>query len=125
MVYSRVYKDIKLGRREQLLLLEIGRDRIDTASSFVDYIRDMYGFSKSSVWYCLNRLRDFGLVEFANKDEIGKPLSLTRQGLTELARVEPGRNEIIMRFSNSFLSGFEKRERNPYISGIYAQYRQA
>jgi DNA-binding PadR family transcriptional regulator len=124
MVYSGVYKDIKIGRREQLIMLEIGKDQIDTASSFVDYIRDMYGFSKSSVWYCLNRLRESRLVEFANRDEIGKPLSLTRQGLGELAKVEPSRNEIIMRFSSSFLSSNEKRVRGAYLDGrAYAQYR--
>ncbi len=107
MVYGRVYKDLKLSRREQLMLLEIGDDLIDTASGFVDYIRDAYGFSKSSIWYCLNRLKEFGLVEFANREELGKPLRLTKQGLGELGRLDGQKNELIAHFSNSYMESVE------------------
>jgi hypothetical protein len=86
-------------------MLEIGRDRIDTASSFVDYMQDHYGFSKSSTWYCLNKLKVEELIGFANKAEQGKPLSLTKAGLSELGRFENSRNEIITQFSNIFLNG--------------------
>lgn len=104
-IYSRVYtKEIKLGRREQLILLEISKDKIDTASSFVDYLQDNYGFSKSSSWYCLNRLKEFGLVDFANRVELGKPLCLTKVGLAELNRLEGVRNEVLAYFSSSFLA---------------------
>lgn len=89
----------RLGRREQLLMLEIGRDRIDTASSFVDYISDSYGFSKSSAWYCLNKLRDLGLAEFANRDEPGKPLVLTKAGVQKLGTMERSKSELMSRFS--------------------------
>ena len=125
MVYGRVYKDLRLSRREQLMLLEIGDDLIDTASGFVDYIKDIYGFSKSSIWYCLNRLREFGLVEFANREEMGKPLRLTRQGLSELTRLDGQKNELIAHFSNSYIENVENRSDvsayGSYISnGIYA-----
>ena len=105
-IYSRVeYKKFKLGRREQLIMLEIGRDLIDTASSFVDYMRENYGFSKSSTWYCLNRLKVNSLIGFANKAEQGKPLCLTRSGLGELSRLEGKKNDILTYFSDMFLSG--------------------
>ncbi len=128
MVYGRVYKEIRISRREQLMLLEIEEDFIDTASSFVDYMKDEYGFSKSSVWYCLNRLKGFGLVEFANKDEIGKPLSLTRHGLDELARLESIRNEVIDRFSGEFVQKMQSKSAsanyanryNGMANGVYA-----
>jgi len=125
MLYSRVYRDIRLSRREQLMLLEIGEDLIDTASGFVDYMREAYGFSKSSIWYCLNRLKEFGLVEFANREELGKPLRLTKQGLGELTRLDGSKNELIAHFSNSFMESMEERSSAAYAEsclsrGIYA-----
>jgi hypothetical protein len=100
-------KSLKLSRREQLILLEIGKDKIDTASSFVDYMHENYGFSKSSTWYCLNKLKELRIAEFANKAEQGKPLSLTKLGVVELGRLEGSRNEIVTRFSNTFMSSME------------------
>ncbi|MDE1871015.1 MAG: hypothetical protein KGI06_02130 [Candidatus Micrarchaeota archaeon] len=103
-IYRVEFSKSKLSRREQLLMFEIDRDTIDTASSFVDYINEEYGFSKSSIWYCLNRLKDSGLLEFANKTEHGKPLCLTKQGLSQLGTIKGSRNEIVTEFSNSFLN---------------------
>lgn len=71
-------------------MFEIGRDRIDSASSFVNYVYEVYGFSKSSVWYNLNRLKELGILDFANKDEVGKPLCLTRAGLNEMGGIALG-----------------------------------
>lgn len=96
-------KILRLSRREQLIMLEIGDDRIDTASSFVDYMHENYGFSKSSVWYCLKGLKEAGMADFANKAEQGKPLELTRNGRSGLAKIEPSRSIILAQFSNSFL----------------------
>jgi hypothetical protein len=98
-VYT-ILNETRLSKREQLLVLEIGRDRIDTASSFVDYIQDSYGFSKSSAWYCLNKLRELGLVEFANRDEPGKPLLLTKAGEHELCAIERSKIELMSHFNN-------------------------
>ena len=70
----------RLTRREQLVVLEIGGDIIDSASAFVAYMNEIYGFSKSSVWYNLNRLKEKGVVDFATKAEPGKALTLTGAG---------------------------------------------
>lgn len=85
---ARAVSGSALTRREQLLVLEIGMDRIDSASSFVGYISEAYGFSKSSVWYNLNRLKEKGVVDFATKDEPGKALLLTKEGACELHIME-------------------------------------
>jgi len=118
LVYPRLeFKELKLSKREQLLLLEIGRDQIDTASSFVDYMHENYGLSKSSVWYCLNRLKEYGVAEFANKAEQGKPLRLTKQGLSQLAKYGHGRNAILEEFSNIFLDRLPKKDTGRYQEG--------
>ena len=103
------FKDLKLTRREQLLMLEIGRDMIDTASSFVDYIQEHYGFSKSSIWYCLNRLKETGFAQFANKLDQGRPLSLTKVGLMSLRELEAHKNAIIKQFSDAFMHSFQRK----------------
>ena len=92
-----------LSKREQLLMLEIGADSIDTASGFVNYVSEEYGFSKSSIWYNLNRLKEQSLVEFASKDEIGKPLTLTKAGRGALAGFENARSELLTYFSNAMM----------------------
>jgi len=108
----------KLSRREQLLIAEIGTDSIDAASRFVDYISDVYGFSKSSVWYVLNRLKEKSLIEFASKEEVGKPLYLTKTGIEELRMLERMsiRKRIIGEFSAAYLQqGFRVDEESPYM----------
>lgn len=102
-IYRVEFSKLKLSKREQLLMLEIDTDSIDTASSFVDYINEEYGFSKSSIWYCLKRLKEAKLLEFANKTEHGKPLCLTKYGLEQLRGMEGNKNEIVKEFSDSFL----------------------
>lgn len=114
---SRIFR---LGRREQLIMLEIGKDRIDTASSFVDYMNENYGFSKSSTWYCLNRLKDLGIAEFANRME-HRPLVLTRTGISELGKFETSRNSIIEEFSGKFLKGLERT--NDYAFDSYGRVK--
>jgi len=103
-LYRLEYKQ-KLTRREQLLILEIGRDRIDAASKFVDYIYDIYGISKSSTWYLLNKLKEKGILDFASKDEIGKPLFLTKAGIAELSSIERQglKNRLLEEFSTMYL----------------------
>jgi DNA-binding PadR family transcriptional regulator len=107
--------------REQLIMLEIGSDRIDTASSFVDYVNEEYGFSKSSVWYNLNQLKEHGLAEFANKEEIGKPLCLTRIGKSQLGSLEPSRRDLLAHFSGVLMQrvGPYGGLGNGYAEGVY------
>jgi biotin operon repressor len=84
-IYSRaIAKEVALGKREQLLVLEMDRDVIDSASSFVDYISDEYGISKSSVWYNLNCLKEKGVVSFADRLHQGEPLMLSKKGVEQL-----------------------------------------
>ncbi len=87
-----------LSKRESLLVLEIDRDKIDSASMFVDYISQSYGFSKSTVWHNLVMLKAKGIVDFASKAEAGKPLSLTDKGLAVLSRLAREKHEIMHEF---------------------------
>jgi DNA-binding PadR family transcriptional regulator len=87
MVTRVVSIALDLSRREQLLLLEIGRDGADSASGFVGYMSDVYRFSKSSLWYNLKRMKDKGILDFASREQPGKALALTRHGLRMLERL--------------------------------------
>ncbi len=100
MVVSVVDDGLKLTEREQLVLIEIGKDKIDSASSFVSYISEEYGLSKSSAWYVLNRLKDKGIVDFASKDELGKPLALTAYGLGSYRRLKAADKGFLGRFES-------------------------
>lgn len=123
-VYSRVdLKNYKLGRREQLLMLEIGKDTIDSASAFVKYISDEYGLSSSSVWYNLNNLKEMRLLDFANKEEIRrKPLSLTLSGIETLAELEKSKGVIFAYFMPMELSAMQRELGNRQSAVDYAFY---
>lgn len=88
MVYGRSEKVPQLSDRERLLMREVGSDRIDSASIFVEYISSEYSISKSSVWYSLNSLKDKGIVQFADRYSMGEPLVLTGTGLELLSGIE-------------------------------------
>ncbi len=90
---------ISLTKREQLVIIEIGLDRIDSASRFVEYMSDSYGISKSSVWYLLNRLKDKGVLGFASKDDPGKDLELTRNGRDLYRQTESQSKKILEYFT--------------------------
>lgn len=87
-----------LTDRDLFILSEIGRDRIDSASSFVEYMSETYGFSKSSVWYNLNKLKGRRLLDFATKDSKGKQLSLTKRGLESLSRL-PEKSRLVYAYN--------------------------
>ncbi len=95
-IYSRALaKEVALGKREQLLVVEIDHDVIDSASAFVDYISNEYGISKSSVWYNLNCLKEKGIVDFADREHPGGPLTLTKRGVEQLVALA-GRKTVMM-----------------------------
>ncbi len=101
MVYpSLESKSIKLIERERLILIDINTDKINSASAFVDYLSEAYGFSKSSVWYNLNKLKEKRLIDFASKDYSGKPLELTNLGVQQLRYIARRKNSILEHFSN-------------------------
>lgn len=88
-ITSRIKEVVaRLSQRERLMVMEIGTDSIDSASAFVSYMSESYGFSKSSVWYNLNRLKEKGVLDFATKDEPGKMLVLTKSGIAEFKQME-------------------------------------
>lgn len=100
MVFSLEKGLLKLSEREQLVLVEIGSDSIDSASSFVGYISESYGISKSSVWYLLNRLKEKSVLDFASKDEMGKPLKLTDIGIKAVGELYGKKNSILASYEN-------------------------
>jgi predicted transcriptional regulator len=76
----------QIGNKAVLIISEIGYSQITTATSFVEYIYDKYGFSKSCVWYNLKKLKQVGLLDFTEKDDKGKPLELTKNGISVLRK---------------------------------------
>ncbi len=105
-----VVKASKLPEKEQLTIIEIGLDSIDSASSFVSYLSEMYGFPKSSMWYDLRRLKEKGLVDFAAKGEKGKTLRLTEKGVQIYKRFSSEKIKIINKFSSKFIEDYEYSE---------------
>jgi len=76
-------------RKEQIILAEIGFDEISTATSFVEYLFEKYGFSRSCIWYNLKKLKHKGVLDFAEKceSEVNKPLFLTKEGVGTLRAI--------------------------------------
>ena len=103
--YYNSYTAQKLTRRELLVLAEIGDDAIDSASSFVSYMSESYGFSKSSVWYNLNKLKELGLAEF----EPGRELRLTSNGIARHTALGSERSRLIDLFSSRFLASLDEQ----------------
>lgn len=70
-----------------MIISEIGLEDVPTATSFVEYMSQRHGISQSGIWYTLKRLKEKGILDFAERGrgEAGKPLSLTKEG-TETAR---------------------------------------
>ncbi len=96
-------REIRLLQREKLILLEIGNDRIDSASAFVDYMHEAYGFSKSSVWYNLNRLKEKGMLDFATRESPGLPLELSQRGVCVLPGVGRDRRQLAEAYSMAMM----------------------
>ncbi|MDE1855700.1 MAG: hypothetical protein KGH49_00465 [Candidatus Micrarchaeota archaeon] len=73
-------------RKEQIIIAEIGFEEIATATSFVEYVYEKYGFSRSCIWYNLKKLKHRGVLDFAEKSEseVYKPLYLTDVGVGTL-----------------------------------------
>ncbi len=71
----------RISDKAATLIMEIGFDEIATATSFIDYVCAKYGVSKSGAWYCLKKLKKAGIVEFTEKGEQYRPLSLTAKGV--------------------------------------------
>ena len=73
-----------LNDKELALLSEIGLDQIPAATNFVEFFSQSYGASPSGVWYTLKKLKKERVVDFTEKGEAYKPLSLTENGISIL-----------------------------------------
>ena len=78
------YRFGKLNKKEELMLAEIGLECIPTATEFVCYVSEKYEISQSGIWYTLKKLKSRGLVDFTEKGQQNRPLSLTKGGLSLL-----------------------------------------
>jgi hypothetical protein len=128
MVIERVLYRKKLSDRDKLIILEIDRDRIDTANAFVDYMSEAYAFSKSSMWHSLNKLKVLELLDFATRNEKGKELQLTKGGITELQQLIPEKAELSRKFSLEYRYGIGSQDyasKNGYADGSRLGYGAA
>jgi len=78
---------VVLSEKEYIIIMEIGYGQIKSASAFVEYIFGEYGFSRSTVWYNLKKLKKKGLLSFSEKGEDQKPLELTRTGISFMRNI--------------------------------------
>ena len=72
---------LRVTDKELMLMYEIGLNLIPTATDFVDFISMKYEVSQSGIWYTLKKLKKENLVDFTEKGEEPKPLSLTEVGM--------------------------------------------
>ena len=77
----------KVNEKEFVILSEIGLELIPTATSFVEYIAEKYEVSASGIWYTLKKLKKMRVVDFTEKGEELRPLSLTEQGKLMIRRM--------------------------------------
>ena len=84
-----------LSEKELLLLSEIGLDQIPTATLFVEFVSERYGLSASGIWYTLKKLKKCGMLDFMEKGEGYKPLSLTSVGKSILRRQGQGSERLM------------------------------
>ncbi len=85
-VQNTTIENVEVGQlrvtdKELMLMYEIGLNLIPTATDFVDFISMKYEVSQSGIWYTLKKLKKEGIVDFTEKGEEPKPLSLTEMGM--------------------------------------------
>ncbi len=85
--------DMQVQEKQRLILLELGYDEV-TATQFVEYISEKYSLSKSGIWYLLKKMKREGLVDFPEKGEQSRPLSLTKGGAIALRSMLAKRIEV-------------------------------
>lgn len=71
---------IRVTDKELTVMYEIGLDMIPTATEFVESMSYKYQVSQSGVWYTIKKLKAAGFVDFAEKGEEHRPLTLTETG---------------------------------------------
>lgn len=79
---QKVQPEPRFSAKELLILAELGLDQVPSATGFVEFVSGRYGMSASGVWYTLKKLKKRRVVDFMEKGEGYKPLSLTELGLS-------------------------------------------
>jgi len=74
-------EQLRVTDKELMIMYEIGLNLIPTATDFVDYVSSKYEVSQSGIWYTLKKLKKESIVDFTEKGEGPKPLSLTEFGM--------------------------------------------
>lgn len=97
---------------EQLIILEIGYDLIPSASSFTEYVSNIYGFSKSTVWYNLKNLKNKNVLNFATKINPKQILALTKKGIRHLGPIKKEKISIINYFNSKYMKAEQKNYNN-------------
>ncbi len=93
----------RLNPKELALLSEIGLDHIPAATNFVEFFSESYGVSASGIWYTLKKLKKERVVDFTEKGEAYKPLSLTEEGILLLREYRSTR--VIYKQENPLILG--------------------
>ena len=78
--------ELRITDKELSILYEIGLNTIPAATYLVDYISDKYNISASGVWYTLKKLKKEKIVDFTEKGEEQRPLTLTQYGMQILRK---------------------------------------
>ncbi|MEM0106611.1 MAG: hypothetical protein QXD11_00350 [Candidatus Micrarchaeaceae archaeon] len=89
----------ELSKKEELIILEIDKDKIDSASMFVEYMQQSYNISKSTLWHNLIMLKEKGILDLASRETPGKPLMLTQYGISLLSSIKSKKQSILSQFS--------------------------
>jgi len=77
----RDFVSLSLNKKQKFLLLEAYKlDRKTTVTRFVNYVCKQHGFSKTTTWYNLKKLKSLGLVDFGTFFSRGSALTLTEFG---------------------------------------------
>ncbi len=72
---------LRVTDKELTVLYEIGLNLIPTATDFVESMAEKYQVSQSGIWYTLKKLKKEGALDFTEKGEQPRPLSLTEFGM--------------------------------------------
>ena len=94
---------IALSGKKLAIVHEIGIAEVPTATAFVAYVAVKYSISESGVWYVLKTLKRDGVVDFTEKGEEQRPLTLTCKGMRMVRRGQVGISKSAIRRDRGFV----------------------
>jgi len=78
----RDFVNQRLNKKEKLILKEMCNNNGNHCiTKFVSFISEKYGFSRTSVWYNLRKMKNSGLIVFGSSEEKGIKARITMLGL--------------------------------------------